>query len=358
MMTTEVKSKIIEMYKSGTGSDTIAKQMGVSSNSILKLLKRSGIDRRPIGRKKIQVEDEPKIIEMYLEGMSAPEIAEKFNVAHTLILRYLKLNNIKRRDASECHRIYEINEDFFDVIDSQEKAYFLGFLYADGCNSKDGKHFGIELETSDRDILEKMSRLIWTENPLDHIKDTIRNRSVRGAKEKDYYSSLLNVHSKHMCMKLTELGCVQAKSLILKFPEWLKDSELQRHFIRGHYDGDGGVHISDIRKNIVTTKITSTKEFCGSVRDIVFEQTGIKFGEPSLVSKEKRNTYIIGMSGTRQIQNFLSWLYKDATIYLDRKYNLYLELIEKNKETQELIKAGTQGYSYRYLVGSNGLRLT
>ena len=63
------------------------------------------------------------------------------------------------------------------------------------------------------------------------------------------------------------------------------------------------------------------------------------------------------MTGARQIQNFLSWLYEDATIYLDRKYNLYLELIEKNKETQELIKAGTQGYSYRYLVESDSSRL-
>ena len=357
MKTKEEKQKIIELYISGLGSDTIGKQFGVGGEAILKILKKNGIARRPIERKKILKSDEPKIIELYQGGMSANEIAEKYNVQHTLILRYLKLNNIERRDASECHRIYEINEDFFDVINTQEKAYFLGFLYADGCNSKDGKHFGIDVETSDRDILEKFSRLIWKENPLSHIRDTIRTRSIRGAKEKDYYSSLLNVHSKHMCTKLTELGCVQAKSLILKFPKWLKDPELQRHFIRGHYDGDGGVHISDIRKSAVTTKITSTKEFCGSVRDIIFEQTGIKFGEPSLVSKEKHNTYIIGMSGARQIESFLNWLYKDATIYLDRKYNLYLGLIEKNKETQELIKAGTQGYSYRYLVGPDGLRL-
>ena len=147
------------------------------------------------------------------------------------------------------------------------------------------------------------------------------------------------------------MGCVPAKSLILKFPEWLTDPELQRHFIRGHYDGDGGVHISDIRKNAVSTKITSTKEFCSSVKNVILNQTGIKFGEPRSVHKNEKNTYCIDMSGARQIENFLKWLYKDATIYLDRKYNLYLELIEKNNKTQELILAGTQGYSYRYLVG-------
>lgn len=350
MMTAEVKSKIIEMYKSGTGSDTIAKQMGVSSNSVLKLLKRSGIDRRPIGRKKIQIEDEPKIVEMYQGGMSAPEIAEKFNANHVMILRYLEKNGVERRGGEESHRTYEINKDLFDVIDTQEKAYLLGFIYADGCNSSDGRCIKIEVATPDRDVLEKISKLIWLENPLDHIKDIVRTRSLRGRKERDYYFSYLNIHSKRYCTKLTEMGCVPAKSLILKFPEWLVDPELQRHFIRGHYDGDGGVHISDIRKNAVTTKITSTKEFCESVRNIVENQIGIKFGEPRESNKSGHNTYCIDMSGARQIENFLTWLYKGASIFLDRKYNLYLELIEKNKKNQELIKAGTRGYQYRYLV--------
>ena len=350
MMTTEVKSKIIEMYKSGTGSDTIAKQMGVSSNAILKLLKRSGIDRRPIGRKKIQIEDEPKIVEMYQGGMSAPEIAEKFNANHVMILRYLEKNGVERRNGEESHRTYEINKDLFDVIDTQEKAYLLGFIYADGCNSGDEKCIKIEVATPDRDILEKISKLIWIENPSNHIKDLVRTRSIGGREERDYRSSYLNIHSKHYCTKLTEMGCVPAKSLILKFPEWLTNPELQRHFIRGHYDGDGGIHISGIYKSMVTTKITSTKEFCGSVRNIVENQTGIKFGEPRESNKSGHNTYCIDMSGARQIENFLNWLYKDATIWLDRKYNLYLELIEKNKRTQDLILAGTQGYSYRYLV--------
>lgn len=350
MKTKEEKQKIIELYKSGLGSDTIGKQFNVGGEAILKILKKNGIARRPIERKKILKSDEPMIVELYQNGMSADKIGDKYKVAHTLILRYLEKNGIKRRDDSECHRIYEINEDFFDVIDTQEKAYFLGFLYADGCNSKDGKHFGIDIETSDRDILEKFSRLIWLEDPLSHIRDTVRTRSIRGKDEKDYYSSLLNFHSKHMCTKLTELGCVPAKSLILKFPESIKDPELQRHFIRGHYDGDGGIHISELRRTAVSTKIVSTLEFCTSVRNVVLKQTGIKFAEPVAANKSGNNTYVIAMSGTRQIEDFLNWLYKDATIYLDRKYKLYLQLIEKNKETQELIKAGTQGYSYRYLV--------
>ena len=350
MKTKEEKQKIIELYKSGLGSDTIGKQFGVGGEAILKILKKNGIARRPIERKKILKSDELKIIELYQGGMSANEIAEKYNVQHTLILRYLEKNGVERRNGEESHRTYEINKDLFDVIDTQEKAYLLGFIYADGCNSSDGRCIKIEVATPDRDILEKISKLIWLENPLEHIKDIVRTRCLGGREERDYYFSYLNIHSKRYCTKLTEMGCVPAKSLILKFPEWLTDPELQRHFIRGHYDGDGGVHISDIRKNVVTTKITSTKEFCRSVRDIVLNQTGIKFGEPRESNKSGNNTYCIDMSGARQIENFLNWLYKGASIYLDRKYNLYLELIEKNKKNQELIKAGTRGYQYRYLV--------
>jgi hypothetical protein len=346
MMTSEVKNKIIEMYKSGTGSDTIAKQMGVSSNAVLKLLKRSGINRRPIGRKKIQIEDEPKIVEMYQGGMSANEIAEKYNANHIMILRYLEKNEIKRRSGEESHRTYEINKDLFDVIDTQEKAYLLGFIYADGCNSSDGKCIKIDLATPDRDILEKISRLIWLEDPESHIKDKIRYRTIKG-KEKIQYSSYLNIHSKHMCEKLTEMGCVPAKSLILKFPEWLTDPELQRHFIRGYYDGDGGVHLPNKKGRVAVVRIISTFEFCESMRNIIIEQIKIDIGKSYNQIKDK-NVFRTCMSGNRQVENFLTWLYKDATIYLDRKYNLYLELIEKNKKTQELIKAGTQGYSYRY----------
>jgi hypothetical protein len=162
-----------------------------------------------------------------------------------------------------------------------------------------------------------------------------------------------------MCEKLTEMGCVQAKSLILKFPEWLTDPELQRHFIRGYYDGDGGIHIPKIKCRAVVVRIISTFEFCNSMRDIIMSQVNVCFGQPHNPANVKgKNVYTIDMSGARQAENFLTWLYKDATIWLDRKYNLYLELIEKNKKTQELIKAGTQGYSYRYLVDKNDIRIT
>jgi transposase len=347
LLTPEIKTKIIELYLSGLGSDTISKQFDIHANTVLKLLKREGIERRGL-RKKIFPEDEPKIVEMYQQGMSAPEIAEKFNVQHTMILRYLEKNGIDRRSAEECHRIYPIYEDFFDVIDSQEKAYFLGILYADGNNSLDANYVRIDLARKDRDILEKLAPLIYLKEPLQHIKDYTREKEYNG-KITTIYGSYLTINSKHICHTLFNMGCENKKSLTLKWPEWLVDSELQRHFIRGYYDGDGGVSLTDIKTRSATTKIISTIEFCQSMISIIETQTGIHFGEP-YNDVESKNVYSIRLAGNPQIANFLDWLYKESTIYLDRKYNLYLELLAKNKETQRLIMAGTRGYNKCYLA--------
>jgi intein-encoded DNA endonuclease-like protein len=347
LISPENKTKIIELYQSGLGSDTIAKQFDIHPNSVLKLLKKEGVDRRPILRKKIQLSDEPKIVEMYQQGMSAPEIAEHFDVAHTMILRYLEKNGIDRRSAEECHRIYPIREDFFDAIDTQEKAYFLGFLYADGGNNIDANFVRVDLARKDKDILEKLVSLIYLEDPLQHIKDQDRKKIHKG-EDVVYYTSYFDICSKYICHKLEELGCGAKKSLILNFPEWLVDPELQRHFIRGYYDGDGGVFLTDIKTRSASTKMVSTIEFCRSMSDIVMNGTGVQFGDP-YNDVEGKNVYTIRLSGNRQIATFLNWLYKDATIFLNRKYNLYLQLLEKNKETDRLIIVGTQGYQKRYL---------
>lgn len=342
ILTTEQKLKIIELYQSGQGSDTVAKQFDIHPNTVLKILKAADIERRPIVRKKIQIEDEPKIIAMYQEGLSAPEIAKQFDVSDALILRYLERNNIERRDASECHRIYPIHEDFFDVIDTQEKAYFLGFLYADGGNNIDYNFTKIDLSREDRDILVKLAKLIFIENAEGRIVDYERTRETRIS-----IGSYLDICSKHICHQLFKLGCVNKKSLILTFPQWLTDPELQRHFIRGYYDGDGGIYLPDKKALSTTVGIISTLEFCEDVKKIILQQIDINVGS-FYNDVEGKNVYSICFSGNRQIAHFLNWLYKDSIIHLDRKYELYLKLLAKNEKTDELILAGTQGYSKRY----------
>jgi len=345
MLTAQQKQEIIEKYQSGLGSDTIAKQFDIHPNTVLKILKKNGIKRRGL-RKKIFPKDEIKIVELYQQGLSAPKIAEQFHVEHTLVLRYLEKNGVDRRSAEECHRKYAINEYFFDNIDAEEKAYFLGFLYADGGNNIDANFVRIDLARKDKDILEKLVSLIYLENPLQHIKDQDREKEYKGQKV-IYHTSYFNINSKHICHKLEELGCPANKSLIITFPEWLTDPELQRHFIRGYYDGDGGIYLTNIKTRSATTKMVSTLEFCNSMREVIIKQIGVRYGKPYNDVKNK-NVYTIHLAGNRQIATFLDWLYRDANIYLDRKHNLYLKLLDKNKDTNRLILSNTQGYQKRY----------
>ena len=343
----DTQKEIITKYQSGLGSDTIAKDYNIHPNTVLKILKKNDIERRGL-RKKVQPTDELKIIESYQQGNSAPKVAEQFNISPTMVLRYLKQHDIQSRSAEECHRIYEINENFFDTINTQEKAYFLGFLYADGgITDTTGNHFvRVELQQEDQDILKKFSHLIFKDEPESHIKETTRTKIYK-SEERQYYSSYLTIHSKYMCGKLKELGCGECKSLILTWPEWLIDPELQQHFIRGYYDGDGGLYVTYVKERSATVKIISTLDMCYMMSKIIKKATNTHFSFYNDV--EGKDVYTIHTSGNRQIKNFLEWLYKDATIYLNRKYDKYQELLAQIANTNQLIEDGAQGYSKRYL---------
>jgi hypothetical protein len=230
---------------------------------------------------------------------------------------------------------FKLIETYFDNIDTQEKAYILGFLYADGYNGQKYNTIKICLATKDLDILNKIDSILYVDN-LSHVK------FYKNKKRDECY---INFNSKYMCEQLAKLGCIQAKSLILEFPSSLIDNELQRHFIRGYYDGDGGLTISKKKTRGAKISITSTLSFISSLKKIIEKNINIHFS-----TTKQSNVYTISSCGNQQIQRFLDWLYKDCIICLNRKYNKYIDLVNKNKQTQILIKNNTKGYSKRYLI--------
>lgn len=133
-----------------------------------------------------------------------------------------------------------------------------------------------------------------------------------------------------MTQQLTKLGCMPAKSLILEFPKWLIDPVLQRHFIRGYFDGDGSIYSKEPTKTghiDYGWQITSTQSFCENVYDIMRRETDCQF---YLAKCSNNITYTLSSGGNLQVQKIMNWLYRDATIYLPRKYEKYLTLLEIN----------------------------
>jgi len=261
-------------------------------------------------------------------------LAKEYGVLATTIASLLKRRGVTIRSSREMqHRKYTTNHDYFESVDSEEKAYFLGLLYADGCNHRDKKRkgFSIGLIEEDKAILEIFKEEIKTDRPLTHYKH-------KNINSKPQFT--LSVNSLKISDDLIKLGCGPRKSLTLKFPtEEQVPSHLIRHFIRGHFDGDGCIS-HYIRKKYSTftanVNITSTFDFCQSLRDIVQEQLGINF----CVHKNGNRQYCIRTEARQSIIKFMDWLYYDSSLFLLRKYNKYMDVKENFIEKFKFLVEG------------------
>lgn len=224
---------------------------------------------------------------------------------------------------------YHIYDNIFDSIDSQEKAYWLGFLYADGYNCPDKKYFSIKISIKDKEHLIKFCDFF----SINH--DSIKEKKPKiftcmGRQIHDNGSCGITLCGEHITKRLYNLGMVKAKSLILKFPESGKiDDFLLPHFIRGFFDGNGcltkSISNHATRYRII---ITSTFDFCNGLLNKVKNFVPIKiWNKPN---DEKVHNCCI--SGNKQVEIFLNWIYKDASTFLNRKHEQYIEFI-KNQES-------------------------
>lgn len=329
---------MITLYAQGLSSEQIGQKFGSKAQTVTKYLRAAGIEIRG-PKKKLTEDDKKEICKLYQEGLSCPKIAEQYDLSDAMVLKILKKNKIDRRSAEECHRKYPIYEDFFDIIDTEEKVYFLGFLYADGCNHKNANYISLGLKQTDRDILVQLASLIYKEEPESHVKIQDRTHENKGI------TTYFTINSKHICEQLEKLGCPQAKTFILDYPDWMPD-HLHKHFIRGYFDGDGGFYLNYIKTHSSTMKITSTLSFVTKIASIFNTELDMNM---CIYSNKNSEVFDVCTSGDRQLQKIFDWLYKDASIYLKRKFDKYQELVTKIAETDRLIKAGTQGYNKRYL---------
>lgn len=287
--------------------------------------------------KKLTDCEKVEIVKKYeTDNFSMTQLAKEYGVSLQSISRFLKRRKIPlSKSAYDSRRKYTLNESYFDVIDVEEKAYFLGLLYADGYNNHEKGCIALSLQEEDKEILEKLNLLIESDRPLFHINERYKNTLHKN-------SYVLNVSSRHMSDRLNELGCTQAKSLILKFPtEEQVPSHLIRHFIRGYFDGDGCYTISTPKTRTTpqsSASIVSTEDFCISVGRIIDRFLHLNYKITKRFKDSETSTRSIVISGNHQAYKFIKWLFSNATIYLKRKFNKFKE-IENILFTRDLIES-------------------
>lgn len=256
----------------------------------------------------------------YLSGISTVKLGNMYDVSHKKIAKILDEYNIPRTGVGR--RKYYLNESYFENIDTPNKAYILGLLYADGSNNISKYTVSISLEEKDKHILESIRKELNYNKELEYIDYS--NKHDFGYSYKNQYRLLF--FSKKLCNDLNDKGMFSNKSLILKFPNWL-DNNLKRHFIRGYFDGDGSYcpHITENGKFQPLITFTSTNDFCKDLQKYLIESLNIPCGNIYDASCHNGITKVLSFSGRLQVKTFLDWLYRDADLYLYRKYNKYIE---------------------------------
>ena len=179
-------------------------------------------------------EDENRICELYLEGKSKTTISRFFHCRVEAISFVLNKHNIATRKKGLSKNKF-IREDFFEIIDSEEKAYFLGLLFTDGNvsfdkNGKRSPQIRLQLKISDIEILEKFRETLNINSNLIYDK--------RAKKE----SITLSIRNKKLADDLSKYGIVPNKTYLTKHLPKNIPQELLCHFLRGLLDGDGSIY--------------------------------------------------------------------------------------------------------------------
>lgn len=303
----------IKRYKdNGMRNEDIAKLYDTSKSTITRLFQANNIYSRNLMDKEKTI---PLIIKDYEDGVVIHEIAKKYHTSQETVSSILKDNNIEIRPAYKT--TYSINEQYFDKIDTQEKAYIIGMIASDGCIHNN--LIKISLQEDDKDILEKISKCLGNSNPLKYI-------GQRNKKWKNQYA--LTIINKRLATRLKTIGLVENKTLKLEFPTVITD-DLLPHFLRGLLDGDGF-----LEKKRYRIGYTGTTALLTEINHKINRILGINFN--IYAEKCKSNSMGNNLISTMKISNkkdcikFLNYIYKDATIYMNRKYNLYQTYINES----------------------------
>lgn len=255
------------------------------------------------------------VISRYHAGETIEELSKSTGHGTATIQRYFRRQGVKCRRPGP-RRFYNLNESFFDSIDNELKAYWLGFILADGSVRQTGSGnwvLGIELADVDKHHLVKLAAALGTDSPL-------RSRTNnKGSKV-----SRLVVSSNKICKALISLEVTSNKTGRHGTP--VIPDELLRHMYRGHTDGDGSFFYCKTTKSWCHDSVGSEK-FMLDYQSWLMNNAALSKTKPV----QRGPVISIRYSGGRQVEKIARLLYDGSTVSLDRKYDLYLDILDRKQ---------------------------
>lgn len=247
------------------------------------------------------------------EKLSKKEIAEKLHRTPNGI--QIKANRLGLKHPDK----YSYNKSFFHVIDTEQKAYWLGFFYADGYTQKRVRNneASIMLSVVDADHLRKFNKAIEG-----NVEVTTQIRG-NGFNDKKSEVATIRLYSSEIVDDLISHGCVPNKTKSIKFPK-LETESLQWAFIRGFFDGDGCLCFNKKKQAPQCHFTSASLMFIEDLRDYLYERKIYSY-----IIEEGKECYRLALGGLENTHLFLNSIYKNASIYLDRKYERHCYYIKE-----------------------------
>lgn len=339
------EQSFLDYYKkSGLDVSACADKFGYSRGGAYLILHRNNVVLNSLKNKQETQKRVDLAVEYYASNpmVSIVACAEKHNISRWLLKEELAKKKISLHNEvlvrnhgkdfllkkkNNCWtNINTVNDTFFSSIDTEEKAYWLGFILADGYVSKRGS-VRIALQIRDYDHLHRFKKAVGA---TVKIKEYEAKLSTTG---KSYPTCSIEFHSAQIIKDLARNNIFNCKSK-KEQPSELVPESLIRHYIRGFFDGDGWISQWD-RENGQFPRFEvgfgSSKQFLQYLVKKIKEQTGVCFGEVRPFS----SIYKTSLRNQKDMITFVKYLYQNCHVYLPRKYEKALELCRLHSTTIE-----------------------
>lgn len=252
-----------------------------------------------------------KILDL-LKTNSQKDVAKMFGLSQGAIYLITKKNGVKHKKSRLNLSKLGLDVCFFENIDTPKKAYWLGFICADGSINKTGGK--LTIFTKDLEILKKIKKDILSEH-------RISDRTYYDKRTKKTYEEYsIQVTNEIFVSNIIKHGVTAKKSDVLNFPETLPE-KLYPYFIAGLFDGDGSVSYETGKKSLRCSLI-STREVLDFINDFFYNKFGWVPCKKQKVTENKNNVY--KAFWYKHAIDFLDYIYGgEEEIYLTRKYSIY-----------------------------------
>ncbi|PEJ06802.1 helix-turn-helix domain-containing protein [Bacillus wiedmannii] len=318
-LTPEQLNEIKSLHLLGWHTVEIANKLGISDSAVGRNLNRMEITDRHYG-KKLSPQKEEEVLALYLKGLTTKVIGDMFKVDANTVANIVRRHGFTLRQGGYIPALKFT--DFFKIIDTEEKAYFLGLMITDGSvviQENRNPCIGIMLKKEDKHIVDLFAEILGFES--DRVK--ISNR------DEVYF----RFHSKEMADDLAKFGVIPTKTFTTYIP--IIAGYLMPHLIRGCFDGDGSVFVRTTKegRNSLRVAFYGTYLACEQFQGHLIYKLNIS--KTKVYSQKSHNVSFTSINRKKDILAFYNYIYKDAKIYLIRKKEIFdnnLDLLEYYNE--------------------------